>query len=186
MSSGSGRSDLGFDSESSLDVTARLLIDDYLARFGEGRELLIPLLFRLQDHLGFIAPEVEEYLAARLQLTPIQVHGVLSFYSYFSVVPRGKHHIRMCLRTACFVRGGRRLLEAIQEETGIDVGETSEDGLFSLQVVRCIGACGLACAASVNNQVFGRLSPAAIRSMIRRLRVSAESATRLVPEQEDG
>lgn len=171
---------------SPIDVTAKLLIDDSLERFGGGRERLIPILHRLQDHLGFIPPEAEEYVARSLGLTTIEVRGVLSFYPYFSVVPRGRYHFKMCLGTACYVSGGRRLLDAIQEEIGIEVGETSVDRLFSLRVARCIGACGLACAVSVNDQVFGRLSPAAVRSMIRRLRVSAENANGLAPEGHHG
>ncbi|MCP4896184.1 MAG: NAD(P)H-dependent oxidoreductase subunit E [bacterium] len=164
-----------------LDVTAQLLIDDYIERFGDGRGLLIPILYRLQDYLGFIAPEVEEYVAKRLGLKSIEVRGVVSFYSYFTDAPRGKHHLEMCLGTACYVCGGRRLLETIQEEAGIDVGETSADGLFSLQVVRCIGACGLASAVAMNGQVFGRLSPIAARSLIRRLRSGDEMAGQSKP-----
>jgi NADH-quinone oxidoreductase subunit E/NADP-reducing hydrogenase subunit HndA len=171
-------------SETSIEVVARLLVDDYLARFEGGRERLVPLLFRLQDHLGHISASVESYVASKLGISPVQVHGVLSFYNYFSFEPRGSYHLKLCLGTACFVRKGRRMMESIHEELGIDAGQTTDDGLFSLQVVRCIGACGLSPAMMINNQLFGDLSAPAVVSILHRLRASAESATHLKPERE--
>jgi NADH:ubiquinone oxidoreductase subunit E len=95
-----------------------------------------------------------------------EVAGVVSFYAFFSTHPRGKHVVRVCLGTACYVRGGKLVLEAMRRELGIEVGETSPDGMFSLEIARCFGACGLAPAMCIDEEVFKRVRPAKIREIL--------------------
>ena len=105
-------------------------------------------------------------MALGLNKSYSEVAGVVSFYSFFSTVPRGKNIIRVCLGTACYVRGGLDVLEAIKAKLGIDVGETTEDRMWSLEVARCFGACGLAPAVSINDEVHRRVRPARINQML--------------------
>ena len=95
-----------------------------------------------------------------------EVAGVVSFYAFFSTHPRGKHVVRVCLGTACYVRGGKLVLEAMRKELGIEVGETSPDGMFSLEIARCFGACGLAPAMCIDEEVYKRVRPAKIREIL--------------------
>ncbi|MBA7686501.1 NADP-reducing hydrogenase subunit HndA [subsurface metagenome] len=95
-----------------------------------------------------------------------EVAGVVGFYSFFSTVPRGKHLIRVCLGTACYVRGGKRVLDTLKEELEIDVGETTPDGIFSLEVARCFGACGLAPTIMIDNEVRQRIKTVKIRGIL--------------------
>jgi (2Fe-2S) ferredoxin len=94
------------------------------------------------------------------------VAGVVSFYAFFPTHPRGKHIVRVCLGTACYVRGGKQVLEAMRKELGIEVGETSKDGMFSLEVARCFGACGLAPAMCIDEEVYKRVRPAKLREIL--------------------
>ena len=95
-----------------------------------------------------------------------EVAGVVSFYSFFSTTPRGKHLIRVCLGTACYVRGGKQVLDALKKKLGIEVGETTSDNKFSLEVARCFGACGLAPTMSIDNEVYKRVRPIKINEII--------------------
>lgn len=148
----------------------RVLVDRYLAEHPGGRERLIPLLHHVQQALGHLPYDVQDYVADRLGLAPVEVHGVVSFYHFFTTVPRGRFPLKVCMGTACFVRRSERIVDAVRELLGIDVGGTTEDGLFSLEQVRCIGACGLAPAMMVGDEVHGHLDRAAVRKLLRRLR----------------
>ena len=102
--------------------------------------------------------------------------GVVGFYSFFSTVPRGRHLIRVCLGTACYVRGGKRVLDALKQKLGIDVGETTEDRVFSLEVARCFGACGLAPTLTVDDEVHQRVKPAKVQDILDQYRALATPA----------
>lgn len=149
------------------------LIDDYLARNPGGHERLIPLLHRVQESVGFLPFAVQEYIADKLGLSPIQVYGVVSFYHFFTTTPRGKHELKVCMGTACFVRHAMRLVEALKQTLDIDVGEVTEDQLFSVEQVRCIGACGLAPAMMHNNETLGNLTPKELRKFVSKLKKEA-------------
>ena len=95
-----------------------------------------------------------------------EISGVVSFYSFFSTVPRGEHTIRVCLGTACYVRGGKRVLEGLRERLGVDLGGTTQDGKFTLEVARCIGACGLAPAMMIDNEVFKQVNVNKLESIL--------------------
>jgi NADH:ubiquinone oxidoreductase subunit E len=145
-------------------------IDEFVAGHPGGRERLIPLLHMVQGRLGYLPFPVQEDIADKLGLSPIQVYGVVSFYHFFTTVPRGKHELKICMGTACFVRHALRLIETAKQVLDIEVGEVGEDRLFGLEQVRCLGACGLAPAAMHNGETIGELTPKALRKMLIRLK----------------
>ena len=134
-------------------------IDACLAEKGARPDNLIEILHAVQQELGYLPPAVQEYIADALRLSAGTVEGVISFYSFFTTVPRGRHTIKVCQGTACYVRGGKRLLESVAKQCGCGVGETSEDLRFSLDVVRCIGACGLSPVMTVGDDIYDRVKP---------------------------
>lgn len=105
---------------------------------------LINVLHQTQDFLGYLPAEAQELIAERLNIPTAKVYGVVSFYSFFTMVPKGKYPISVCMGTACYVRGAEKILDAFTNELHIPVGETDKDGIFSLTSLRCVGACGLA------------------------------------------
>ncbi len=118
---------------------------------------LIEILHKAQHIFGYLPRDVQLYIARKLGIPGAEVYGVVSFYSYFSTKPSGKHTISICMGTACFVRGSDKILEKFKEKLGIETNETTEDGLFTIKDVRCIGACGLAPVVMVDGKVFGRV-----------------------------
>lgn len=147
----------------------RDLVDGWLAEHPGGGERLIPLLHRVQQELGHLPFPVQEYVAESLDLSPVQVYGVVSFYHFFTTVPRGRYQLKVCTGTACFVRRSQRLLDALHDTLHLEVGGLTEDRLFSLEEVRCLGACGLAPAMMVNSEVHGNLTPERLRNLVRGL-----------------
>lgn len=127
---------------------------------------LINVLHQTQDFLGYLPAEAQEIIARQLHIPAAKVYGVVSFYSFFSMVPKGKCPVSICLGTACYVRGAEKVVDAFSEQLSIKVGETDKDGMFSLNTLRCVGACGLAPVALVNNQVYGRLVPEDVKRVI--------------------
>ena len=127
---------------------------------------LINVLHQTQDYLGYLPAEVQELIAEQLHVPTSKVYGVVSFYSFFTMTPKGKYSISVCLGTACYVRGAEKVLDAFKKELGLEVGQTSEDGLFSLTCLRCVGACGLAPVAMVGDKVYGRLTPADVKGIV--------------------
>jgi NADH:ubiquinone oxidoreductase subunit E len=132
-------------------------LDEVLERYQGSPGGLIPVLQQAQSIFGYLPEVALKRVAKSLGKPYSEVAGVVSFYSFFSTVPRGKHIIRVCLGTACYVRGGLQVLDAIRDKLGIDVGETTEDRMFSLEVARCFGACGLAPAVSIDEDVHRRV-----------------------------
>jgi NADH:ubiquinone oxidoreductase subunit E len=157
-----------------IDANLTGLVDDWVASRPGGQERLIPLLHRVQHELGYLPPAAQMLVADRLQLSPVQVAGVVSFYHFFTTVPRGRYQLKVCMGTACFVRGGNLLISAIQDTLGIGLGEVTEDRVFSFEQVRCIGACGLAPAMMVNDDVYGHLDATGVRKLVRKLRSRAK------------
>lgn len=131
---------------------------------------LIQALHRVQEGLGYVPKEALSRIAELMAVPPSRVNEVVSFYHLFRTSPPGKHSIKVCLGTACHVRGAERVLRAIQEETGARLGDTSPDGLFDIQPVRCLGACGLAPVIMVDGEVHGKLDPNRVRRLISRYR----------------
>jgi len=134
-------------------------LDEIVDRYSGEAGYLIPALKDAQDLFGYVPAEVQRRLAEGMNIPPSHIYGVVTFYSFFTIEPRGKHTIRLCLGTACYVKGAKEMLEILQRELSIDVGETSDDGLFTLEAVRCLGACGLAPAMLVGEDTFGNVIP---------------------------
>jgi len=133
---------------------------------------LIQALHRVQAELGYVSEEAQRTVAELLGVPLSQVHEVVTFYHFFRTSPVGKHTIRLCLGTACYVRGAERILEALREELEVNLGGTSSDGVFTLEGVRCLGACGLAPVMMVDEEVYGRLTPDRVREIIKEYRES--------------
>jgi len=134
-------------------------------RFNNNPGELINVLHATQDFLGYLPAEAQELIAERLHIPTAKVYGVVSFYAFFTMTPKGKYPISVCLGTACYVRGAEKILDAFKKELNLEVGQTTPDGLFSLTCLRCVGACGLAPVAMVGDKVYGRLSPADVKNM---------------------
>ena len=141
-------------------------LDDVLKEYAHVPGALIPVLQIAQGIFGYLPEPVLKRVALAMGKSYSEVAGVVSFYAFFSTHPRGKHVVRVCLGTACYVRGGKLVLEAMRKELGIEVGETSPDGMFSLEVARCFGACGLAPAMCIDEEVYKRVRPAKIREIL--------------------
>lgn len=134
-------------------------IDDYLIKiideYGTNKSNLIQILNGVQEHYGYITKEAIMYISKELNIATSEIYGVVTFYSRFSLKPKGKYNICVCQGTACHVKGGERILEKVKDELGIEVGETTADGKFSLESTRCLGACGLAPVFTINDKVYG-------------------------------
>lgn len=131
---------------------------------------LIPLLQSAQDHFGYIPRPAIAYISAVTGIPETDVYGVITFYGQFRLQPRGKYLVRACAGTACHVSGSKMIVEAIEDELGIEVGDTTEDALFTLNTVACIGCCSLAPVMMVNDDTHGRLTPASARKILREYR----------------
>jgi len=134
-------------------------LNEILSRYDKKERYLIPVLQEAQEEYGYLPEEVMKEIALGLNLSLSQVYGVVTFYSQFHQEPRGNNIIRVCMGTACHVRGGGAILDAIKDELGIEAGETTDDLEFTLESVACIGACGLAPVIMVNDDTHGRLTP---------------------------
>lgn len=120
---------------------------------------LIPVLHDVQDFYGYLPLEVQKIIAEGLNISLAEVYGVVTFYTQFSINPKGKFTVSVCLGTACYVKGAGKILEKFEENLGIAAGGISDDGKFSMDACRCIGACGLAPVVTINGEVYGRLVP---------------------------
>jgi NADH:ubiquinone oxidoreductase subunit E len=143
-------------------------LDEILKEYRGKPGALIPVLQMAQGIFGYLPEKALKQISLGLDIPFSEVAGVVSFYSFFSTNPRGQHLIRVCLGTACYVRGGKQVLDAIRKKLGIEVGETTPDKKFSLEVARCFGACGLAPTMSIDNEVYKRVRPIKINEIIDR------------------
>lgn len=127
---------------------------------------LIRVLHRAQGIFGYLPREVQVFVARELEAPVSKVYGVVSFYSYFTMKPKGKYEISVCMGTACYVRGAENVLEELRKKLAIEPGETTPDGKFSLRSLRCVGACGLAPVMMVGDKVYGRVTPDMVDSIL--------------------
>ena len=134
------------------------------------------MLQRVQEVLGFLPPMVQRYIALGLGLPPSDVYGIVTFYSFFTQIPRGKFVIKVCMGTACFVMGAAEITHRLEENLGIEVGNTTEDRLFTLETVRCLGACGLAHVVMINEETHGHVSPTGALKIIEECRATAHAS----------
>lgn len=144
-------------------------LDKFIEETKADGSALIEVLHRAQQIFGHLPLEVQEHVAEKLNVPKSKVYGVVTFYSFFTMKPRGKHQIKVCLGTACYVKGGNRLMERFKEELGIEEGEVTKDGLFSLHGVRCLGACSMAPVVMIGEKDFyGRVTPDEVSKIIRK------------------
>lgn len=128
---------------------------------------LINVLHKTQETFGYLPAEVQEVIAHELNISVAKVYGVVTFYSFFTMIPKGKHPISICTGTACYVRGAEKVLDEFKRILNVKVGETSPDGKFSLSCLRCVGACGLAPVVSVGDKIYGRVSPDGVKDILK-------------------
>lgn len=131
-------------------------LDEFIIGLPEKKGALISVLHKAQEIFGYIPTEIQEFVADRLELPLAKIYGVVSFYSFFTMTPKGKFPIAVCMGTACFVRGADKVLKDLERKLGIKAGETTLDGLYSIDALRCVGACGLAPVVLVGEDVFGK------------------------------
>ena len=141
-------------------------LEEIIAKYKDTPGALIPVLHEAQELYGYLPFEVQKIIADGLDIPVAKVYGVVTFYSQFSLTPKGKYRISVCLGTACYVKGAAEILDKLKERLSIDVGECTDDGLFSLDSCRCIGACSLAPVVTINEGVYGKLVPEDIDDII--------------------
>lgn len=137
----------------------RKIIDNILEKNRDLAGATMVVLNSLQEAIGFISPAMQVYVAEKLEEPISRIHGVVSFYSFFTTTPRGKHTIKFCVGTACYVGGIEQIIEKAKQILEIEPGETTEDGLITLELCRCVGACSQAPVIVVDDQVHGRVKP---------------------------
>lgn len=141
-------------------------IKEFARMFNNQPGELINVLHKCQNEFGYLPAEVQEVVAKELNVSEAKVYGVVTFYSFFSMIPKGKHPISICTGTACYVRGAENVLAEFKKELGVGVGESTPDGKFSLNCLRCVGACGLAPVVIVGEKTYGRVSPDGVKDII--------------------
>jgi len=151
-------------------------LDAVLEEYRDQPGALIPVLQEAQGIFGYLPEVAIRRVARELGKSYSEVAGVVGFYSFFSTAPRGRFLVRVCMGTACYVRGGKQVLAAVKLALGVDVGETTPDGLFSLGVARCFGACGLAPVLTINNDVHQRVKPNKVKDILDQYRLEAAAA----------
>lgn len=139
---------------------------DIINRHKEVDGGLIPVLHGVQELYGYLPEEALRLVSEGLEIPMTEIYGVASFYHYFSLVPKGEHIIRVCLGTACYVKGSQLIINRLTQELGISVGETTKDNKFTIEATRCLGACGLAPVMTVDNKVYGKVTLDDVRRIL--------------------
>jgi NADH-quinone oxidoreductase subunit E/NADP-reducing hydrogenase subunit HndA len=142
------------------------IIKDICIEFENKESELINVLHKVQGKLGYLPAEVQEVVAKELKSSVARVYGVVTFYSYFTMIPMGEFPISICMGTACYVRGAEQVLSEFKRQLKVEVGESTPDGKFSLNCLRCVGACGLAPVVTIGEKVFGRVAPTQVKEII--------------------
>ena len=132
-------------------------LDAIVEKYKDTRGALIQVLHEVQEVYGYLPLEVQRAISEKMNIPLAEIYGVVSFYTQFSIYPKGKYQINVCMGTACYVKGANEILDKFRTRLSIDVGECTEDGMFSLVACRCIGACGLAPVVTINDDVYGKL-----------------------------
>jgi NADH:ubiquinone oxidoreductase subunit E len=150
------------------DLTLEMMakVDEIIEQFRGKPGCLIPVLEECQRAVGYLPLELQEYIGKELNIPGSTIFGVVTFYSFFSMVPKGRHLIKVCLGTACYVRGSKNILKRVCDDFGLEPGQTTDDRRFSLETVRCLGACGLAPAVVVDADTHGGLQPSKLDGIL--------------------
>jgi len=141
-------------------------IKDICQSFGNQAGELINILHKTQEAFGYLPAEVQQVIAGELNISEAKVYGVVTFYAFFTMQPKGKHKISVCMGTACYVRGAEKIVDELKKELNIKVGEITPDGKFSLDCLRCVGACGLAPVMLIGDKVYGRIEPKEVKGIL--------------------
>ena len=149
------------------DPTQKEIIDQVLEANKNLQGATMVVLNELQGRIGFISEAMQQYIATKLKVPVSSVHGVVSFYSFFTTTPRGRHTVKFCLGTACYVGGTPQLIEKAKQVLGIQPGETTKDGAITLELCRCVGACSQAPVVVIDEEVNGRIRPNKLPQLIR-------------------
>jgi NADH-quinone oxidoreductase subunit E len=153
-------------------------IDEILGRYKKERKNLVPLLQEVQTRLGYLSRKTLQAIADFLKIPDVEVWGVATFYNQFRFVPLGKYHTTVCMGTACHLAGGRLILEALERELNIKVGETAEDGKFSLERVACIGCCMLAPVVVIKDRIHPKMTPFKVEEALIQYKEEAQGELR--------
>ena len=153
-----------------LQEAAAKKIIEICDRYANDKTPLMMILSDIQKEYGYIPLEVQELVSEKTGISVAEIYGVVTFYSFFSLTPKGKYVIGVCLGTACYVKGAQQIVDKFSEIIGIKPGETSEDGLFTLDALRCIGACGIAPAVTINGKVYPKLTVDAVPKIVEEYR----------------
>lgn len=153
-----------------LSEAAVAKIGEICDRYAGETTPLMMILSDIQKEYGYIPLDVQQLVSEKTGISVAEIYGVVTFYSFFSLKPKGKYIIGCCLGTACYVKGAQKVIDKFSEILGIKPGESTEDGLFTIDALRCIGACGIAPAVSINGKVYPKVSVSAVPSIIEELR----------------
>ena len=149
-----------------LQAAAEKQIIEIISRYKDEKTPLMMILSDIQKEFGYIPLEVQELVSEQIGVPVAEIYGVVTFYSFFSLNPKGKYVIGVCLGTACYVKGAQQVIDKFSEILNIKAGETTEDGLFTLEALRCIGACGIAPALSINGKVYPKVAVSDVPAII--------------------
>lgn len=141
-------------------------LEAFINNLPEKKGALIEVLHKAQGIFGYLPQEVQLFVGEKLDIPASKVYGVVTFYSYFTTEPRGQYVINVCMGTACFVRGAGAVLDEFTKQLNIKTGETTLDGKFTIEVLRCVGACGLAPVVTINEKVYGHVTPAEVKKIL--------------------
>ena len=151
----------------------RAIMDQIIAENRERPGAIMVILNEMQNKIGFISEPMQAYIAKKLHVPMTSVHGVVTFYSFFTTQPRGKHTVKFCMGTACYVGGTPQLIEKAKQLLNIDIGETTPDGNITLEVCRCVGACSQAPVIVADEDMHGRIRPNKLPQLMRKYQESA-------------
>ncbi len=153
-------------------------LESFINAFPDKKGELVTVLHKAQGIFGYLLREVQEFVAEKMDLPVAKVYGVVSFYSFFTMQPKGKYAINCCLGTACYVRGAEDIVAELEKELHIKAGQVTPDGRFSIDTLRCVGACGLAPVIIINGKVYGRVKASDIPSILDEYRKDAEEPSK--------
>jgi NADH:ubiquinone oxidoreductase subunit E len=156
------------------DPTQKAIIDQIIEENKTRPGATMVVLNELQANIGFVSEEMQQYVAEKLQVPVSRVHGVISFYSFFTTTPRGKHTVKFCMGTACYVGGTPALIEKAKQILGVEPGQTTPDGNITVEVCRCVGACSQAPVIVIDDEVIGRMKPNRLPQELKKIQIVTE------------
>ena len=162
--------------QTNIDPALYPQLDEYIDSLPTKQGALISVLHKAQDIFDFLPLEVQDHIAKKLDIPASKVYGVVTFYSFFTMTKKGQYRIAVCMGTACFVRGAGKVLDKFARDLNVKAGTTSEDGMYSLDGLRCVGACGLAPVVTVNGKVYGRIEESDVEGVIADFLAEGEKA----------